>query len=312
MAIIWSIKDLLTIAQSRQKNKFDFNIAISGARGNGKSTLLYKFFSRVKGFKPWNNIIYSRNDAMILLESQKFGCIFDDEAIRSSYKRNFYDKDQKILVQMLNMYRDNFNIYGMAVPNFYALDKDIRGLIKMHIHVIRRGFAVVHIPNDTNLYSEDPWDVKYNKKIEENWSKRKQKNMNFSPQYHKLTTFRGYLHFGDLTPKQRALYEEIKVKKRKLVYDKEMGLQENTDNDFFDKVMERLKTGELTQENLREVCLISGKQYSSVCATINRKLSDSGAKERVRDLFKQPLVNSKSKPIHINSKDVIKKFGYTS
>ncbi|KKL16785.1 hypothetical protein LCGC14_2492070, partial [marine sediment metagenome] len=41
---------------------------------------------------------------MKFLEQLKRGCIMDDEAIRTGYKRNFYDQDQKLLIQMLNMY----------------------------------------------------------------------------------------------------------------------------------------------------------------------------------------------------------------
>ena len=129
MKIIWSIKDLVEVVKERQKNKFDACIVVSGARGNGKSTLLFKLFLRIGKFKPWKQQVYSRKDVMSLLEKFKFGLILDDEAIRTSYKRNFFDEDQKLLIQMLNMYRDNFNIYAAAVPDFYSLDKDLRSLI---------------------------------------------------------------------------------------------------------------------------------------------------------------------------------------
>ena len=138
MKIIWSIKDLVEIAKERRKNKFDIIMAVSGERGDGKSTLIYKFFSRFKQFKPWRHMVYSRKDVMKLLEGTKLGCIFDDEAIRTGYKRKFMDSDQQLLIQMLNMYRDNFNVYAMAIPSFYSLDKDLRDLIKIHIHVIER------------------------------------------------------------------------------------------------------------------------------------------------------------------------------
>lgn len=310
MATIWSIKDLHAIAINRQNNKFDFNLAVSGNRGNGKSTLLFKFFKRFRNFKPWDQMIYTRKDVMRLLEGQKRSPIFDDEAIRTGYKRNFYDQDQKTLIQMLNMYRDNFNIYGIAIPSFYALDKDLRSLIKMHIHVIRRGLGVVHIANDDNLYSTDPWDVQFNKKIEENWARRKQKNPNYSPQYHKLTTFKGYIHFGDLTVKQRELYEEIKVKKRKAVYIKEMQSDEDVENDFYLNLIKRLQEGHIHKELLQEICLAMNKNYSNVLINLNRRLTNKGIKETVSQLYKLPLHNVTPKVIHNNPKEVIKKFGY--
>ena len=64
MRIIWTIKDLVEITKTRQNNKFDIIIALSGSRGDGKSTLGYKFFARFQQFKPWKHLIYSRKDVM--------------------------------------------------------------------------------------------------------------------------------------------------------------------------------------------------------------------------------------------------------
>ncbi len=242
------------------------------------STFLYKFFSKFKSFRPWRHQIYSRNDVMKILEGSKFSCIFDDEAIRTGYKRNFFDQDQKLLIQMLNMYRDNFNVYGMAIPNFYSLDKDLRDLIRIHIHVIERGLAVLHISNEGTLYSDDSWDIKYNKKVEERWAIAKKKNPNYRPKYNKLTTFRGYIKFGDLTKRQREIYEEIKVTKRKAVYEEEM---KKDHEDFYEVIINRLKKGEIGSKALQEICLVNKLRLSSVKNLINVKLKDSGEKERL-------------------------------
>ena len=301
MKIIWSIKDLVDITRKRQANKFDMNIVVSGARGNGKSTLLFKYFLRFQNFKPWLNQVYSRKDVMKLLEREQYGCIFDDEAIRTGYKRNFYDSDQKLLIQMLNMYRDNFNIYGIALPNFYSLDKDLRDLVKIHIHIIERGFGVVHIANEGNLYSDDIWDIKYNQKIEERWARLKKSNPNFSPKYNKLTTFRGYIHFGDLTPKQRELYEEIKKTKRKEVYEEEMNVGDKQEETFYERLLWRLKEGNITKEILQEICLFSKYKYYSVRDQLNRMLRNQGSKDNLSSLLRPSIILS-----HINSKDNIK------
>lgn len=287
MKLIWSIKDLVEICKGRQNNKFDVVIAVSGARGNGKSTFLYKLFSRFDVFRPWKHIVYSRNDVMALIEGSQYECILDDEAIRTGYKRNFYDSDQKLLIQILNMYRDNFNIYGLAIPNFYSLDKDLRDLVKIHIHVIERGLAVLHLPNTENLYSDDMWDVSYNRKIESKWSKNKLKKPGFSPPYQKLSTFRGYVEFGDLTPNQRILYEKIKKTKRKVIYDREMKKDDNPEETIQNKIMERLLEKKLTKETLLEICLVNGLRYRSVRDQLNRTLTERGKDERVADLLQE-------------------------
>jgi len=295
MNVIWSIKDIVDIATSRQKNKFDFNICVSGARGNGKSTFLFKFFARFPVFKPKIHQIYRRADVMHLLEKCQYTTIFDDEAIRTGYKRNFYDADQKLLIQMLNMYRDNFNIYGMALPSFYSLDKDLRDLIKVHIQILERGIGIIHLPNEHNLYSDDKWDMKYNKKIEERWGKAKAKNPDFRPPYSKLTTFRGYIHFGDLTEKQRLLYEHIKQTKRKEVYDEEMKLESSQQVNIYQNLLDRLLLKKFNREMLLEISLANGLKYRAVRDQLNRLLTEQGHDERVNDLLQA------SKPAYHNS-----------
>ena len=66
------MKDVVEIAKERQQHKFDCNIVVSGARGNGKSTFLYKFFSHFKQFKPRKHIVYARADTIRLLKELKF------------------------------------------------------------------------------------------------------------------------------------------------------------------------------------------------------------------------------------------------
>ncbi len=298
MNVIWSIKDLAEVIKKRQENKFDACIAVSGARGDGKSTLLFKLFLRFSKFRPRKHQVYSRKDVIRLLEASKFGCIFDDEAIRTSYKRNFFEEDQKILIQMLNMYRDNFNFYAAAVPNFYSLDRDLRDLIKIHIHIIERGLGVVHISRSGTLYSDDCWDVRYNKKVEESWAKRRKMNPDYKPKYNRLTTFVGYIHFKDLTPKQRLLYEEVKVTKRKAIYEEEINKIEDKGG-FYDRIIERLQAKEITTKKvLQEIALINGMNYSNVRDMINKKLTDKGIKETLSDFL--PHLRAKNKPLHIN------------
>jgi len=306
MRIVWSIKDLVEISKKRQSNEFDMNIIITGARGNGKSWCGFKFLRRFKQFKPWKHQIYSRKDLMKYLEKLKYGCIFDDEAIRTGYKRNFYDQDQKLLIQMLNMYRDNFNVYVACLPTFYDLDKGLRDLFKIHIHIIERGLGVVHIANESLLYSDDKWDVRYNKKVEEAWAKRKLSNLNYKPKYNRLTTFRGYIKIPKLTLKQEKLYKEVKQVKRKVMYEEEMNEDKTGTEGFYERLIIRLKEGKLTQRALQEICLANGLKYSSVSSLLSTKLKDLGSDKPLGHyLVKDSL------PIH-NNTDVVKDiFSYT-
>jgi len=288
---IYQVNDIYEMAKERINRKFDFNIAVSGPRGNGKSTFLFKLFSKFKQFRPRNNLVYKRKDVMKLLEQQKYGVIMDDEAIRTGYKRNFFETDQKLLVQMLNMYRDNFNVYGMAIPNFYSLDKGLRDLIKMHIQIVERGVGVIHIAQ-SSLYSDDAWDVNYNKKIEEKWAKTKKANPNFKPPYQKLSTFYGYVKFRDLTKAQRRTYENLKYKKRKEMYDEEIQTEVQKEASAYERMLDVILKGGVTKSMLIKLCVMNGLKYNIVVNRLNMMLKDRGIEETLSKFIINENVNN--------------------
>lgn len=294
--IMWKIRDFVEMFKSRQDNQFDNILAVSGERGYGKSSFIYKIFNRFEVFNPWKHIVYARKEAIQLLEQQKYGLVFDDEAIRTGYKRNFQDTDQKLLIQMLNMYRDNFNIYAMAIPKFYSLDKGLRDLIKFHVHLIQRGLGVVHISKSSALYSDDPWDIYYNSKIEEKWAKTLKQNPNFHPPYYKLSTFAGYIKFNPLQKNMQALYNKIKKLKRKRVYDDEMNLnQENKPDpvkEFYNKLIPKIKAGEVNQADLIKICYYSGVNVNKAIEKIRALLKEQGEVRQLRELLAPKKVNS--------------------
>jgi hypothetical protein len=278
--LFWSVKNLYEAARARQQNELDFIICFSGNRGQGKSTCGWKFSRKFgKEFKPLRDICYSRKEIMRLLQAKQYGVIMDDEAIRSAYKRNFQEQDQKIYVQMLNMYRDNFNVLVMCVPQFYSLDRDLRDLIKVHVHVIKRGLAVVHFPNNT-LYSDDIWDVRYNQKVEEKWTNIKKKNPDYVFPYHRLTTFAGYLVFGKMRKKEEQVYKWIKRTKRQKVYDDEMKL-ETDDESKYKVLLERIKLGQMNRAMFTDFCQLNNITPKSLMDRLNIVLKNSNVSTTV-------------------------------
>jgi len=271
-----TIRDVCDIALGRRNNKLDFNIAVTGARGSGKSTLLFKIFVRLDGFKPKEHIVYSRPEVIQLITSQMNGYVFDDEAITSSYKREFQNTEQQELIKVLNMYRDSFNIYGICIPDFYSLDKDIRKLVKMHIHVISRGIGVIHCSKGDRIYSNDPWDIEYNQKIEQSWSKYQKFHPNWIPPYHKLSTFVGYIYFNDMTPAQRELYESIKKSKRDALYGADKDKKINSEKNKFDNLYIKYKNGEIDNKWLENYCSLENIKVTNILNNLRIRARNEG------------------------------------
>ena len=265
------------------------------------STILFKIFNSFKkyGFNQEKHQVYSREKIISLLANNQFSFCWDDEAINSGYKRDFQHKGQKDMIKIITNYRDNFNLNGSAIPFFYSLDRDLRELIFLHIHVKERGVAVLLMPLETSIHATDPWDTKTNLKIEQQENARLKRNPNAKFRYHRFTTFAGYLYFGPMTSKQERKYLEIKQRKRARALDVEDNPIESLD--FNQKAYKALIEGKLTQEGLQQLCLLEGKKYSSVTTMLNIMLRDKNVGKTVGDFLKK----RKSKVIHNNNRDQI-------
>lgn len=280
--VVLTITDIVNIIKGRRLNNNDSRIAFTGETGEGKSTVAGKILFRFDDFDAWKYQVYTRDDVISLLKSQKAGFCWDDESIESSFNLEFQNKNQQELTKILTKYRSNLNTYFSVLPEFFTLNKNIRDLFFMHIHVISRGVAVVHMKNKWALYTKDKWDSQENAKIERSWVKMRMKNPNFKPLFHKLSTFRGYLFFNDLTPKQRKLVEEIKEVKRAKSDDDSSNESEKP---LIEKLYDMLIEGKLNKESLQTICIMEQKKYSSVTITLNRMLKDAGEKKTVKNFF---------------------------
>jgi hypothetical protein len=178
------------------------------------STSAVKLASKFRGFNFEKNILFQRDEIMEFLDKSKYSVMVADEMINVTYNRDFYSQEQKKLLKMINMYRDNCNILLACVPSFYDLDKQFRNLCKLRIDVIRRGLGVIHMPLQS-MFMQDKWDTDNNAKIEKSFFNNRGE---FRPQYKRLTTFQGFLKLEQLTDRQKQVYKELKERKRNLVY----------------------------------------------------------------------------------------------
>lgn len=290
--IKWSIGELALMVKKRQENEFDANIVVDGPRGNGKSTFTFKLFSRIGNFNPQRDIMFSREDVMEALRTRRYGLIDADEMINSAHNREFFSGDQNELIRMMNMYRDHYNVLAGCVPYFYDLDKQVRKLIKTRVTIIKRGLAVVQFSR-SSLYTNDPWDTEVNKKIESAWIRQWKKGKMASPQYHKLTTFAGYMTFGKLHAAHERLYKELKQKKRIEFMDKK-DTEQNMDNkrgwfnanQIYESLYKQLLDGKLSQAEAMRLAQLNLINETTLRINILKRLRRDGYTEKLADFWK--------------------------
>lgn len=319
---LWSMKRLVNCIEqmTSKEKKFDCIIFISGKRGTGKSTLAYKLASLISSetpFRPKRDIVYSREETLKHYANKINGIVFADEMINVAYKREFHMTEQIELLKAFDMYRDSRNIFIGCVPIFTDLDVKIQKVCKIWLDVRERGKALIHTQNDSS-YSNDPWDLKNNFKIESDWTIKGVSK----PRYANLSTCRGLLIYGDLTPLQREEYEAIKAEKRSHVFSKysDDSLVYDPDKLFLINIVKNLKEGKVTPEIYSIMCNTVGKDPEQIRRKINIHLKEQGDTKTWKDYclsheirvkkdrlgFKLPYT-SKPKPIiPINGSEAIK------
>lgn len=283
--LIWSLKDLKTSIEkmTTPETKFDCIIFIEGNRGLGKSTLAYKLLSGLgieQKFSPRRDIVYSRDDVLRHLATKINGGIFADEMVNVAYKREFYQQDQILLLKGFDMYRDSRNVFIGCIPKFTDLDTKIQKVCKLRITVVRRGIAVIQMKLK-RINSSDPWDIRNNERIEASWSK----GGLFKPKYSQLTTFRGILRFGDLTPQQREEYEAIKKDKRNKIFSEyqDETLLGQPENLFYKNLIQSMKDGKINPETFELIARVNNQDAESLRRKINSILKKDKDDKRWKD-----------------------------
>jgi len=166
----------------------------------------------------------------------------------------------------------------------------LRSLIKIHVHVVRRGIAVLHVAKEGRIFSSDPWDSKVNQKIEETIDKKAKLNPDKLPDYSKMTTFRGYIYFNDITDLQKKLYQEIKDTKRKEIHKKEMEEEQAKDpiNQAYNSIVDMLLDGKYkTMVELERNAFVLGIKVTSFKNRVREYLRERGEERPLSQILKE-------------------------
>lgn len=284
--LMWSIKDVIDVVERRrnERKKGQTIIAICGRPGMGKSTLAWKLCKqdskrkteKIKRFKPRRDIIYDV-DMLIKAVDDRERSIFVDEAIYVGFKRNWQNKRQIDLGQILNSHRDHRNLIILCIPSFWDLDRTLRKLCNMRIDIFIQkqnwAKAVIHIPNQSQ-YSEDNWDAYNNERLERRVILGRK-----NPKYHILSTYAGYLKYKPMIESEEKKYQEIKDSKRNQIWSaKEKAEQGNHEPTPYENFLTQLKERKLTREDIMNTAPLLGLKYSALIGRLNKDLRDQGEK----------------------------------
>jgi hypothetical protein len=210
------LKDMLI---GRRDNEKDNMILITGARGDGKTTITGKILFQFEDFDPFVSLVYSREATFKQIKKKK-GYIWMDESVISAAKGNVMTRANKMLFEMTTINRDNYNIVFFLMPFVEDFDSKILQYISMWVHIDSRGLGVLMLPSNKGIFGKRNWDLTAMKKIFDEFQKDNQ-NATHAP-YWIYPNFRGYIKFGKLTAQQDTIIKEIKQLRKNENLDREM------------------------------------------------------------------------------------------
>jgi hypothetical protein len=225
--------------QERLNEDWDVVIAITGEVGVGKSTLggliskeIDKMFCWIKNvaYLPTYREIEDKFFALRPLQA-----FLIDEAIKVLYKLKWADKLQIRINEMYLTERWQNKITLMCIPRFSDFNEQFRNnRVKIWIHIIARGLAVVFIREDVNIFQNDPWRLKENSKIVDKFLKSRKcadlTEVDKLSILSKSMNFWFYLEFGDLPEEDKMTYQEMRAKMREVKEDGNMKTREMIDD----------------------------------------------------------------------------------
>ena len=217
-----NLRYLIKYIRERLRKDWDLVMSITGEEGCGKSTLGMLLGALIdKRFNLKDNVAFLPDEKEIVREYtklRKYQCYVIDEAIRALYKMSFMTTMTQTLVRMWATERYQNKCTILIVPRFKDLTENFRNhRIKIWIHVLSRGKAVVYVRDD-DPHTKDPWnfDAAFKYKIK---AGRKQPiaTMSLDRRLYIESKMKNYLfdfNFSDLPDDFKIQYQNLKLESR--------------------------------------------------------------------------------------------------
>jgi len=226
--------DFSNALRDRLEDDWDIVVALTGENGVGKTTLgiLLGFLTDGNGFDLKKNVAYFPDAKEIInkfndLEPHSF---FDiTEAGKSLYKLRWMEKLQVAINQMYITERWQNKATGLEIPRFTDLNDYFRNhRVKVWIQVVDRGFGIAFLRDDVNIFVSDPWYLKQNAKIINEFRiKRKKRLIDITKEekkflYKKTSNFFFAFTFPQLPEEIEERYKELRTESREKEKDPEI------------------------------------------------------------------------------------------
>lgn len=152
-----------------QLSDFDCIVAITGAKGLGKSSFGIQFMRKYLSMFFGQNylsikkhVAYNNEEVRQMLALPKYSPFMPDEATRFAMGEDWMHRDNKELKKILAQCRTPKNLIALLnIPMLKWLDSKYRsGLVNVWVWIPLRGVALYFTP-DRNPGVDDPWHLKF-------------------------------------------------------------------------------------------------------------------------------------------------------
>ena len=217
-----NLKHLAIFIRKRLRKDWDLVICITGEEGCGKSTLGMLIGAITdKRFNLKDNVAFLPDEKQIVKEYtklKKYQCYVIDEAIRALYKMSFMTSMTQTLVRMWATERYQNKCTVLILPRFKDLTENFRNhRVKLWIHVISRGIAVVYTRDD-DPHTKDPWNFEFAYKYKIRAGKKQPvATMSLEKRLFIESRMKNYLFhfdFPDLPEDFKQVYQNHKISSR--------------------------------------------------------------------------------------------------
>jgi hypothetical protein len=256
-----TIERMASLIKKRLNEDNDLVLAITGDEGDGKSTLGVHVCKAVDNkFDFIKNVCYypSYNELQEKFKAlEPLQAYLIDEAIKIANKKKWMEKLQQDIIEMYATERWQNKLSVMLIPRFTDFTENLRNhRIKIWIHIIKRGYAVIFIREKHNIFEPDPWRIRQNTKIINNKLKNLKTteiNINDSlSMFAETVNFFDVLRFDDMNETDKITYTTLKANMREV---------ENTENIKIKNIIEKRN---IILYNVYKNCFIRNNEYELV------------------------------------------------